>query len=78
MTIAGTLYGAGLKTTSEVTAKKEVVVEAAPVERIAVLEDRRSALVAVKMGLEKKIREVEARANGATRQESLEGRERKR
>jgi hypothetical protein len=30
------------------------------------------------MGLEKKIRELEMRANGATREESMSGKERKR
>jgi hypothetical protein len=35
-------------------------------------------LVAKRMGLEKKIRELEMRAKGATREESMQGQERRR
>jgi hypothetical protein len=52
--------------------------EATPAEKIAQLEEQRSALVAKRLGLERKIRELEMRANGATREESMAGRERKR
>jgi hypothetical protein len=52
--------------------------EATPAEKIAQLEEQRGALVAKRLGLERKIRELEMRANGATREESMAGRERKR
>jgi hypothetical protein len=35
-------------------------------------------LIAKRLGLEKKIGELEARANGATREESMAGKERRR
>lgn len=47
-------------------------------EKIAQLEQTRSALVAKKNGLERKIAEIEARAKGATREESMRGMERRR
>lgn len=52
--------------------------EAAPAEKIAQLEESRGALVAKRIGLEKKIHELEMRAQGATREESMTGRERRR
>lgn len=52
--------------------------EASPAERIAQLEERKGALVAKRFGLEKKIREVEARRKGTTREESMAGMERRR
>ena len=52
--------------------------EATPAEKIAQLEEQRGGLIAKRLGLEKKIRELEMRANGATRAESMEGQERKR
>lgn len=45
---------------------------------IAVLEDRKGELNAKKFGLEKKIKELEMRAQGATRAESMAGQERRR
>lgn len=47
-------------------------------ELIAALEDRKGELNAKKFGLEKKMKEVEMRARGATRAESMVGRERRR
>jgi hypothetical protein len=41
------------------------------------LEEKRGQLIAKKIGLEKKLAELEARQNGATREESMVGRERK-
>ena len=52
--------------------------EATPAEKIARLEEQRGALVAKRMGLERKIKELEMRASGATRAESMVGQERKR
>lgn len=52
--------------------------EATPAEKIAQLEEQRGGLIAKRMGLEKKIRELEMRAQGATREESMQGRERRR
>jgi hypothetical protein len=51
--------------------------EATTAEKIAQLEERRGGLVAKRMGLEKKILELEARKQGATREESKVGRERR-
>jgi hypothetical protein len=42
------------------------------------MEERRGPLIAKRLGLEKKIQELEARKAGATRAESMAGRERKR
>jgi hypothetical protein len=52
--------------------------EATPEEKIAQLEEQRGALIAKRLGLEKKIQEVDMRAAGATRAESMVGKERKR
>jgi hypothetical protein len=52
--------------------------EATHAEKIAQLEETRGGLVAKRLGLEKKIRELEMRADGATREESMQGQERKR
>jgi len=52
--------------------------EATPAEKIALLEEQKGALTAKRLLLEKKIRELEMRAAGATREESIAGRERKR
>lgn len=51
--------------------------EATPAEQIAILESNRSALIAKRIGLEKKLKEIEIRAQGATREESLRGQERR-
>jgi len=52
--------------------------EATPTEKIKVMEEKKGELLAKRFGLEKKIRELEMRAQGATREESMAGRERKR
>lgn len=52
--------------------------ETSPAEKIAQLEETRGALIAKRIGLENKIRQLEMRAHGATREESMVGRERKR
>ena len=52
--------------------------EATPAEKIALLEQSKGVLIAKKIGLEKKIHELEMRAQGATREESMVGRERRR
>jgi hypothetical protein len=62
----------------ETEQEKQKRVEATPAEKIAVLEEQRGALVAKRIGLERKIREVEARAQGKSWGESREGQERKR
>ena len=62
--------------TTPKVAKKRL--EATTAEKIAQLEEQRGALVAKRMGLEKKIKELEMRANGATREESMVGQERRR
>lgn len=52
--------------------------EAAPAELIAQLEVQRGGLIAKRLGLEKKLHELEMRNQGATREESKQGMERKR
>jgi hypothetical protein len=52
--------------------------EATPAEKIAQLEGQRGGLVAKRLGLERKIKELEMRAQGATREESMQGQERRR
>ncbi len=52
--------------------------EATPAEKIAMLESARGALVAKRLGIEKKIKELDMRATGGTWEESKQGQERKR
>jgi hypothetical protein len=52
--------------------------EATPAEKIKLLEEQRVNLVAKRMGIEKKIKQLEMRGAGATRAESMAGQERKR
>jgi hypothetical protein len=52
--------------------------ETPPAEIIAQLEVQKGALVAKRLGLEKKLHELELRNQGATREQSKEGMERKR
>ncbi|KAF4632225.1 hypothetical protein G7Y89_g5908 [Cudoniella acicularis] len=71
ITAMGTWYGAGLKMETE---KKQVIqkaIEATPTEKIARLEEQRGELIAKRIGLENKIRQLDMRANGATREEIL-------
>lgn len=78
VTATGAWYGAGLKTKSEIKEKMKKHREATPEEKIAVLEERRGTLIAKRLGLEKKIQQLEMRAAGATREESMQGQERRR
>ncbi|KAN0119772.1 hypothetical protein V8E51_001980 [Hyaloscypha variabilis] len=78
VTATGAWYGAGLKTKSELKQIAEKRREATPAEKIAQLEEQRGGLIAKRLGLEKKIKELEMRAQGATREESMQGRERRR
>jgi hypothetical protein len=52
--------------------------ENTPTELIQQLETQRGSLVAKRLGLEKKLHELEMRNQGATREESKKGLERKR
>ncbi|RYO85027.1 hypothetical protein DL766_005668 [Monosporascus sp. MC13-8B] len=61
VTIVGAIYGAGLKTKQEFKAEKKQIAEASIEERIAGLEQRRSALVSQRISLENKLAEVRAR-----------------
>ncbi|TVY35172.1 hypothetical protein LOCC1_G006977 [Lachnellula occidentalis] len=78
VTATGTWYGAGLKIQRDVKKDVQKRYEATPAEKIAVLEEQRGGLIAKRIGLEKKLREVELRAQGKTWAESREGKERKR
>ena len=57
---------------------KQQTREATAEEKLAMLDEKRSQLMSKKMGLERKLAELEARKAGATREESQEGRERRR
>lgn len=61
---------------SRQVAKK--VQEATPEEKIAQLEEIRATYVTKQMGIQRKIDELERRKSGMTREESIQGRERKR
>ncbi|RQM06562.1 hypothetical protein DH86_00003272 [Scytalidium sp. 3C] len=74
----GAWYGAGLKMQQEAKQAVRERLEATTEEKIALLEEQRSTLVSKRMGLERKLKEIEARANGATMAESKVGMERKR
>ncbi len=52
--------------------------EATPEEKIAQLEEIRATLVTKQMGIQRKIDELERRKSGMTREESMQGRERRR
>lgn len=78
VTATGAIYGAGLKERSDM--KKKAIhksYEATFDERLASLENHRGTLIAKRMGIEKKIEELNARKAGATRAESMQGRERR-
>jgi len=76
--MTGAWYGAGLKSKKEVKQVVQKQREATATEKIAILEEQRQGLMAKRYGLERKINELEMRANGATREESMAGQERKR
>ncbi|KAI9369412.1 hypothetical protein BJX61DRAFT_545596 [Aspergillus egyptiacus] len=61
ITIAGTLYGAGLKTEQEASQKIQKSREVSLDERIAHLRDMRQNLVAKKDLVEKQIRDLDAK-----------------
>ncbi|TVY23808.1 hypothetical protein LHYA1_G006776 [Lachnellula hyalina] len=78
VTATGAWYGAGLKIQRDAKRDVQKRYEATPAEKIAQLEEQRGGLVAKRIGLEKKIQELELRAQGKTWAESREGKERKR
>jgi len=78
VTATGAWYGAGLKIQRDVKLDVQKRRESTPAEKIEQLETQRGGLVAKRIGLEKKLREVELRAQGKTWEESREGKERKR
>ncbi|KAK3168991.1 hypothetical protein OEA41_005439 [Lepraria neglecta] len=71
LAVAGAWYGAGLKEKQEKKQKVEARREATPADKIAILEQTRSALMAKKAGLETKIAEVEARKSRPEGQKSM-------
>jgi len=77
VTATGAWYGAGLKMRHEANEVVQKRREATPAEKIAQLEEQRSGLIAKRLGLERKIVELEARKNGATHAESKVGQERR-
>jgi len=78
ITAMGAWYGAGLKTEQQQNSVATKRVEATVAERVALLEEQKGALLAKKIGLERKLAEIQARDKGATWEESRVGRERKR
>ncbi|KAL4746702.1 hypothetical protein BDW72DRAFT_197445 [Aspergillus terricola var. indicus] len=61
VTIAGTLYGAGLKTQQEVSQQTQTAREITVDERIASLQSTRQVLVSKKELVEKQMRDLDAR-----------------
>ncbi|PQE24488.1 hypothetical protein CJF30_00009956 [Rutstroemia sp. NJR-2017a BBW] len=78
VTVVGAVTGARLKADQEGKQQVEKSREASIEQRIAVLEEQRGSLVAKKLDLERKIKQVEMKAQGATWEESRQGVERKR
>ncbi|CAG8971115.1 hypothetical protein HYALB_00008592 [Hymenoscyphus albidus] len=78
ITMTGAWYGAGLKVQSDIIKTAQKRLEATPAERITQLAEHRMELLVKRHGLEKKLRQTEARMNGATREESMVGQERRR
>ncbi|RDL41033.1 Uncharacterized protein BP5553_01012 [Venustampulla echinocandica] len=78
VTAMGVWYGAGLKMRNEAKQVAQKRRETPPEEKIAILEEQRGELVAKRMALERKLNQLDMRLNGATREESMAGQERKR
>ncbi|KAE8159438.1 hypothetical protein BDV40DRAFT_303283 [Aspergillus tamarii] len=72
ITIAGTLYGAGIKTDQEVTQTVQKKQEATIDERITSLRDMRQNLAAKKGLVEQQIRDLDARIE-ERKQKGLDG-----
>jgi len=78
VTATGAWYGAGLKAKEEYKVISQQRREATVDEKIAILNEQRSALIAKKLGLEKKIEQLDARKHGASYAQSTKGKERTR
>ncbi|MCJ1393345.1 hypothetical protein MMC18_006218 [Xylographa bjoerkii] len=78
ITATGAWYGAGLKAQQERTKEVVAIKESTAAERIAMLESARGELIAKKIGLERKIQELERRRSGMSREEAGRGSERRR
>jgi len=78
ITVTGAWYGAGLKIQQEAKQAVREHREATTAEKIALLEEQRSTLVGKRIGLERKLQEIDARVNGSTLADSKAGMERKR
>ncbi|KAL6721936.1 hypothetical protein ACLMJK_001041 [Lecanora helva] len=63
LTVFGAWYGASLKENQEIKKKEKARREATPADKLAVLEETKSRLVAKKTVLEDKIKQLEDRAN---------------
>ncbi|KAL9072596.1 MAG: hypothetical protein Q9161_003454 [Pseudevernia consocians] len=75
--VTGAWYGAGLKTKQEIKEKVKARAEATPADKMAILEQTRSGLMAKKIGLEQKISQLEARVarkGGANVDDGAKGR----
>ncbi|MCJ1231075.1 hypothetical protein MMC12_007750 [Toensbergia leucococca] len=77
ITATGAWYGAGVKTKQEIRKENKVRGEVSPTQKLFQLEQARGALVAKRIGLERKIMELEARQGGASSAEASAGRERR-
>ncbi|KFY44322.1 hypothetical protein V494_01552 [Pseudogymnoascus sp. VKM F-4513 (FW-928)] len=77
ITATGAWYGAGLKTQKQAIEAVEKHRELSADEQLAILNERRGQLVGKKMTMERKLAELEARKQGATREESKFGQERR-
>ncbi|GME29126.1 hypothetical protein GTA08_BOTSDO07692 [Neofusicoccum parvum] len=72
VTVAGALYGAGLKTQQEYKQARKTVYELPVEERIAGLETKRTRLVSQKQDLERKIAEIETRRTAASKAQATD------
>jgi len=77
ITATGAWYGAGLRIKDEAKTISEKRREATVEEKLALLDEKRGQLVTKRIGLERKIAELDARKMGATREESRMGQERR-
>ncbi|KAI1212799.1 uncharacterized protein F4807DRAFT_350491 [Annulohypoxylon truncatum] len=59
--VVGAIYGAGLKTQQEYNREKQKIAEASAEDRIRNLEERRTALLAQRRPIERKLNDLRAR-----------------
>lgn len=73
ITVSGAVTGAKLKMDNDTAMQKKGFQDTSIDDRIAILEDRRSNLVSIKMPLEKKLADLRARMGAKEREEQQGG-----